>query len=221
MASSPAKVGLPHSNADRSFSGSVSDNPKSDKDETILQLFHHYFKTHDTYMSNRSPLIIRYRLEELLPRRGLRQFVNRYLHVFKWINEEKCIFCLKGTASKQPGSASKQLPKPLPDPMPAHVYASASEYVQPPPGLEHLVTLTPKPQLQELWKRKPFQSRRKRELHAFAWRNGCASKRPGSASKQLHKPSPDPTPAHVYASASEYVKPPPGLEHLVKLTLNA
>ena len=129
--------------ARKGYSGSVSGNPIMDNDDVILQLLQHYFKTHATYKSKRSPLIIRYRLEELLPRRGLRKFVNRHLDEFEWISEEQCNFALKESVSKKPDVVSKQGQKP-------------SLNLAPPPELEHLVYIRPPPGLGHLGERRPL-----------------------------------------------------------------
>ena len=134
---------LAHSTVSRTSSGPASRSPNIDNDDEILQLFRRYFEKHATYTGNRSPLVMRNRLEELLPRRGLRLFVNRHLDMFEWINEKECKFCLRAPmlatpvttkAFVPPGSASK------------HGNASTFTYerlpaslgfgIPPPPGLE-------------------------------------------------------------------------------------
>ena len=86
---------LAHSTVSRASSRRASGSPNINNDDEILQLFRRYFEKHATYTGNPSPLVMSNRLEELLPRRGLRQFVNRHLDMFEWINEKNCQFCLR------------------------------------------------------------------------------------------------------------------------------
>ena len=78
-------------------------------DEGARLLFRMYFSSKEEYVGNKSPAWVRVRLIQLVPRDGLREFVDRHLDVFRWINRKDCVFAGLPTLfidSYAPGSAS-------------------------------------------------------------------------------------------------------------------
>ena len=64
-------------------------------DVASLEWFRNYFREHEIYTDNPSPLHMNNSLVDLHPRLGLRDFVNRHLDTFAWLDEKNCQFTLK------------------------------------------------------------------------------------------------------------------------------
>ena len=67
-----------------------------DNDDASLEWFLNYLQT------PRSPLLMNNPLEHLHPRLGLRDFVNRHLDKFEWLDEKNCQFSLKSRTFPPP-----------------------------------------------------------------------------------------------------------------------
>jgi hypothetical protein len=99
----------------RTFTVNAPGSASECDDEGALLLFRKYLRDtgnnsyNNVYVGNRSPPWVREQLIELVPRGGLREFVDRHLDVFRWINREDCVFAGWPTLfmdSDAPGSAS-------------------------------------------------------------------------------------------------------------------
>ena len=66
-----------------------------DNDDASLKWFLDFFREHEVFTDNPSPLLMNNPLEDLHPRLGLRDFVNRHLDTFEWLDEKNLQFFLK------------------------------------------------------------------------------------------------------------------------------